>query len=206
MQPAKIIGVERNYGDAERTPRLFLRPAGCVIGPGDEIALPAASRQVVAQCEIGVVIGRPARRLTPEEAAGAIRGYVCLNDVTAFDLFRDPNFGTTAKWFDTFMPMGTEQVDELPTGGATMTTSVNEEELLRGHSSRLMIGIENLVSWVSHFTSLDPGDVVMTGGAPSLVRIVPGDTVEVAVEGIGALQNPVVAGGGPEYLRPTVRR
>jgi 2-keto-4-pentenoate hydratase/2-oxohepta-3-ene-1,7-dioic acid hydratase in catechol pathway len=193
VPPATIVGIERNYGTTPSEQlRLFLRPRGCVIGPDEPIVLPSVSSNVVVQCEIGIVIGTPTRDVEPHEVADHILGYTCLNDVTAIDLFRIPEVGTTAKWFDTFMPTGPVVVPALPEGGAEMTTAVNGEILLRGHSSELALGMDDLVSRISRLMTLQPGDIVMSGGPPGLPRIEGGDTVVVTIEGIGSLSNPVV--------------
>jgi 2-keto-4-pentenoate hydratase/2-oxohepta-3-ene-1,7-dioic acid hydratase in catechol pathway len=195
VRPVTIVGVERNYG---ATPpeqlRLFLRPRGCVIGPDEPIVLPSASSNVVVQCEIGIVIGSRTRNVEPQDVPDHIGGFTCLNDVTAIDLFRMPEVGTTAKWFDTFMPTGPVVVPALPAAGAEMTTAINGEILLRGHSSELALGMNDLVSRISQLITLQPGDIVMSGGPPGLPRIEGGDTVVITIEGIGSLSNPVVDG------------
>jgi 2-keto-4-pentenoate hydratase/2-oxohepta-3-ene-1,7-dioic acid hydratase in catechol pathway len=192
-RPGKIVGVERNYGSRPEPPRFFLRPPSCLVAPGEAIVLPPDVGKVVAQCEIGIVIGREARDIAPEDVDDRIAGYTCLNDVTAIDQFLDPEMGTVAKWYDTFMPIGPEVVPELPAGGAGMTCRVNGELKLDGHTSGLRIGIPELISRLSWLMTLVPGDLVMSGGPGNLPPIEDGDEVVVCVEGVGELRNPVLA-------------
>jgi 2-keto-4-pentenoate hydratase/2-oxohepta-3-ene-1,7-dioic acid hydratase in catechol pathway len=197
--PSKIVGVERNYAGPRARPRLFLRPLGCLIGPGEPIVLPVlpeTASKVVAQCELGAVVGERLAGVSVERAAEGLLGYTCLNDVTAIELFLDPEVGIVSKWFDTFMPIGPALVPRLPEGGARMTCSVNGETRLEGHTSEFAVGIPQLVSWISRYTALLPGDIVMCGGPPNQPAIAGGDEVVVAIEGIGELRNPVVGATG----------
>lgn len=190
--PSKIVGIERNYGD-NASPRFFLRPPTCIIGPDEQIIIPSLSGQVIAQCEVGVVIGKAAQHISPEDVKTHIAAYTCVTDVTALDLFRQPESHAIAKWFDTFMPLGPRLVTTLPPGGATMTCSVNGEVALEGHTSELHLALDTLISRLSQIMTLLPGDIVMSGGPPGAPIIRPGDAVEVRVEGVGRLRNPVAA-------------
>jgi 2-keto-4-pentenoate hydratase/2-oxohepta-3-ene-1,7-dioic acid hydratase in catechol pathway len=163
-----------------------------VIADGETILLPDASQEVVVQCEIGIVIGRTTRRISASDAPAHILGYTCLNDVTALDLFRT-GLRAAAKWFDTFLPAGPRIVSTLPATGVEMTAALNGEVRLRGHSSELGIGMHELVSIVSHLTTLEEGDLVMSGGPGGPPEVTAGDDVEIRIEGIGSLRNSVGA-------------
>lgn len=199
--PSKVIGVGRNYADHARElgnevpdePLLFLKPSTSVIGPGDPIPLPDASERVEHEAELAVVIGRLCRRVPEEEAPKYILGYTCGNDVTARDLQRRDDQWTRAKGFDGFGPLGPWIETDLDPVDLEVACRVNGEVRQSGRSSQLTFTPGFLVSYVSRVMTLLPGDVILTGTPAGVGPLEPGDEVEVEVEGVGALRNPVVA-------------
>ena len=200
-RPSKIVCVGRNYADhakelgneVPKAPLLFLKPPSAIIGDGDTIVLPPDSHQVEYEAEIGVVVGRRMHRVSAEEAEQHIRGFVCLNDVTARDLQKSDGQWSRAKGFDTFCPIGPRITEELDWRELEVIGRVNGEERQRGHSSEMVFSIPKLLSYISHIMTLEPGDLVATGTPAGVGPLVPGDVVEVEIPGVGILRNPVEA-------------
>lgn len=200
--PSKILCVGRNYADhaAELSsdvpaePLIFLKPATAVIGPGDEIRLPALSEQVHHEAELAIVIGGLARKVSRDDALGVVLGYTCANDVTARDLQNRDGQWTRAKGFDTFCPLGPWIETELdPREGLEVRCRVNGQIRQDGTTADLIFDVATIVSYCAAFATLLPGDVILSGTPSGVGPIQPGDTVEVEVEGIGTLSNPAVA-------------
>lgn len=199
VEPGKIVGIGRNYrahaeelgNPVPEEPVLFLKSPGSVIGPQAAILLPPESAQVEFEGEIAVVLGRPLRRADAKAARAAILGVTAANDVTARDLQRrDPTFAR-AKSFDTFCPLGPAlwlrpELEEL-----SVVTRLNGEERQRGSAGDMLWGIVDLLVYASRMMSLAAGDVVLTGTPAGVGRLAPGDTLEVEVNGVGVLRNPV---------------
>ena len=198
-RPGKIVCVGRNYLEHARelgnevpaTPLLFLKPPTSVVADGSAILLPPESQQVEFEGEIGVVIGRAIRRATPAEARGAIRAIVALNDVTARDLQRAEPQWTRAKGFDTFCPIGAPGAVPAALESLTVVTRVNGEERQRGRAADMAFDIPTLLAWISNTMTLEPGDVVATGTPAGVGKLSPGDEVEVEIEGVSRVRNPV---------------
>jgi 2-keto-4-pentenoate hydratase/2-oxohepta-3-ene-1,7-dioic acid hydratase in catechol pathway len=209
--PSKIVCVGRNYADhaaelgndVPAEPLLFLKPSTAVIGPHDAIRLPPQSKQVEHEAELAVVIGPPgARRAGRAEAAAAIFGYTCANDVTARDLQRSDGQWTRAKGFDSFCPLGPWIVTGLDTADLEVRTEVtpagappgSEAEVRQlGRTRDMVFNPVTLVSYASHVMTLLPGDVLLTGTPAGVAPLLDGDLVTVRVEGIGELTNRVLA-------------
>ncbi len=200
--PTKVIAVGRNYEDhaAElknpipEEPALFLKPPTSVIGPLQPIRLPAASKNVHHEAELAVVIGKVAREVKMEDAAGYVLGYTAANDVTARDLQKSDVQWTRGKGFDTFCPLGPAIDTDLdPLEGLQVTCRVNGELRQSGSTSDMIFGVAELLSYITAVMTLLPGDVILTGTPAGVGPIVDGDRVEVEIEGIGVLVNPVVA-------------
>jgi 2-keto-4-pentenoate hydratase/2-oxohepta-3-ene-1,7-dioic acid hydratase in catechol pathway len=198
-EPAKVIGVGLNYRDhavemgfpLPEEPMLFLMPGTSVIGPGEKILYPEMSAQVDYEGELGVVIGRRASHVSREEAGEYILGYTCANDVTARDLqMRDGQF-TRAKGFDTFAPLGPWIETDLDPAALTVETFLNGERKQVSSTEQLVFDPFSLVSFLSKIMTLLPGDAIMTGTPAGIGPMVPGDRVEVRIQGIGALINEV---------------
>jgi 2-keto-4-pentenoate hydratase/2-oxohepta-3-ene-1,7-dioic acid hydratase in catechol pathway len=201
-RPGKIIGVGRNYVDhaaelghaVPKQPLLFLKPPSAVIGDGEAIVLPPESTQVEYEGEIGAVIGRRVRRVSEAEAAAAIAGITCVNDVTARDLQRSDEQWARAKGFDTFCCMGPRVVAIGPARFTDLEVRcrVNGVERQHGRARDMVFGIAALVAYVSQVMTLEPGDLIATGTPAGVGPLRPGDVVEVEIEGVGVLRNPVV--------------
>jgi 2-keto-4-pentenoate hydratase/2-oxohepta-3-ene-1,7-dioic acid hydratase in catechol pathway len=201
--PTKIVAVGKNYADhAEEmgsdvpaSPIIFLKPATSVIGPLQPIRLPALSSEVHHEAELAVVMGKVARNVPIEDAGSHILGYTAANDVTARDLQELDGQWTRAKGFDTFCPLGPAIDTELdPLEGLSVTCRVNDEVRQEGSTADLIFGVGELVAFVTSVMTLLPGDVILTGTPSGVGPIEAGDRVEVEIEGIGVLLNPVVAG------------
>ncbi len=200
--PSKVVCVGKNYAehademgsDVPESPIIFIKPSTAVIGPGAPIVTPPQSENVHHEGELAVVIGSIARSVAAENAGGVILGYTCANDVTARDLQRADGQWTRAKGFDTFAPLGPAIETEFDPGeGMSVTCRVNDEVRQAGTTTDLVFGVGELIEFITSVMTLLPGDVVMTGTPAGVGPIVPGDMVEVEVEGIGTLVNPVVA-------------
>lgn len=200
VTPSKVVAVGLNYRDhalemneeIPEEPRIFLKPSTSVIGPGEPIVLPAISRRVDYEAELAVVIGRKARHVRPEEASSYILGYTCLNDVTARDLQRKDVQWTRSKSFDTFCPLGPAVETELDPRDLAIVARVNGVVRQSSRTANLIFSVPELLSFISQVMTLLPGDVIATGTPPGVGPLSPGDRVEVEIEGIGTLANPVV--------------
>jgi 2,4-diketo-3-deoxy-L-fuconate hydrolase len=211
-RPGKIICVGLNYRDhAEeqgvelpKAPLFFAKYTTALIGPGDAIVIPPAVTQCDYEAELGVVIGSRVRNVSRENALEAVRGYVCANDVSARDLqFADGQW-TRGKSPDTFCPVGPALVPaaEISDPHALRIRAVVSGEVLQDSTTaNLIFGVDEIISYASQTSTLEPGDLILTG-TPAGVGVFrnpkrllqPGDEVTIEIERIGALTNPVVAG------------
>jgi len=198
----KIICVGLNYAahadessmDLPPEPLLFLKPPSSVIGPGAPILLPPQSERVDYEAEMAVVIGQRCRNVTPEEAWNYVLGVTCGNDVTARDLQQRDNQWTRAKGFDTFCPLGPwlmTGVSAADVADLEVVCRVNGELRQRGRTSNMVFSAAELISYTASIMTLEPGDVIMTGTPAGIGPLAAEDVVEVQVEGIGVLRNPV---------------
>jgi 2-keto-4-pentenoate hydratase/2-oxohepta-3-ene-1,7-dioic acid hydratase in catechol pathway len=200
-KPSKIVCVGRNYADhakelgneVPKAPLLFLKAPSALIADGEPIVLPRASAQVEHEAEIGVVVGRRLRQASAAEAEQGIRGFVCLNDVTARDLQKSDGQWTRAKGFDSFCPVGPRIAEGLDWRGLEVIGRVNGVERQRARASDMVFPIPVLLSYISGVMTLEPGDLVATGTPAGVGPLVPGDMVEVEIPGVGVLHNPVKA-------------
>jgi 2-keto-4-pentenoate hydratase/2-oxohepta-3-ene-1,7-dioic acid hydratase in catechol pathway len=200
-RPGKIVCIGRNYrehakelGNAVPTePLFFLKPSSSIIADGEAILLPEQSEQVEFEGEIGVVIGSPLTRASEGDAEDAISGVLAINDVTARDLQRKDSQWTRAKGFDTFCPLG--QVSSAPDDLTTLTvvTRVNGVERQRASAADMVFSIGKVLSYVSHVMTLEPGDIVATGTPAGVGPLAAGDVVEVEIECISKVRNPVLS-------------
>lgn len=199
--PRKIVCIGRNYRDhaaelgneVPKEPLLFLKPSSAVIGPEDPIRIPPQSQRVDFEGELGVVIGRTASRVgADEDVRPYIRGYTIVNDVTARDLQKSDGQWSRAKGFDTFCPIGPLVTDEIdPAAGITVKTLLNGEMKQHGSTRDLIFPIDALLRYITAAMTLYPGDVISTGTPAGVAPMQSGNRVEVTVEGIGTLANPV---------------
>lgn len=200
--PTKVVCVGRNYqdhademgGEVPDEPMIFLKPATTVVGPNANVVYPPQTSELHHEAEIAVVISRPARHVKTEDAGQYIFGYTAANDVTARDLQRSDGQWTRAKGFDTFCPLGPAIETELdPSERLAVICRVNGEVRQAGFTSDMVFGVAEIIEHITAFTTLLPGDVVLTGTPSGVGPVQPGDIMEVEVDGIGTLSNPVVA-------------
>ncbi len=204
-RPSKIVCVGRNYLEHARElgnvvperPLIFFKPPSAIIGDGDAIVIPEASKQVEHEGEIGVVIGASVKHGRPGEVMRAVAGITCVNDVTARDLQKMDNQWTRAKGFDTFCPIGPGVVplDDLPPWqDLEVLCRVNGEERQHGYAKDMAFGIPDILCYISSVMTLEPGDVVATGSPAGVGPLVAGDVVEVEIPEVGVLRNSVEKG------------
>jgi 2-keto-4-pentenoate hydratase/2-oxohepta-3-ene-1,7-dioic acid hydratase in catechol pathway len=203
--PSKIMCIGKNYrdhvkemgGDAPPPePLVFMKPSSSVIGPDVPIELPPLSERVEHESEMALVIRRRCRNVSEAEAAAVILGVTALNDVTARDLQKRDGQWTRAKGFDTFCPIGPALAIGLDPRNLRVTSRVNGQTRQDGNTDQLIFPVERLIAHISAVMTLYPGDIIATGTPAGVGPLLPGDTVEVEVEGVGVLSNPVVAANG----------
>ena len=205
----KIICIGLNYHDhaleqgaaLPKAPLLFGKFPNALSGPGDPIVLPPESSHVDAEAELAVVIGAEGRRVSEADALDLVAGYTVANDVTARDLQKSDGQWLRAKGFDTFCPLlpGVAPVSELGDGsGLRIVQRLNGETLQDSSTSELIFGVARLVAHASSVFTLLPGDLILTGTPAGVgvhrdppVALADGDVVEIEIEGIGTLSNPV---------------
>jgi 2-keto-4-pentenoate hydratase/2-oxohepta-3-ene-1,7-dioic acid hydratase in catechol pathway len=199
--PTKVMCVGKNYEDhaaeldtdVPDEPLIVLKPATSVIGNNANVVHPKLSKEVHHEAELAVVISRPARNVKAEDASQYIFGYTAANDITARDLQRRDGQWTRAKGFDTFCPLGPAIETELdPLERLAVICKVNGEVRQAGFTSDMVFGVAEILEYISAFTTLLPGDVILTGTPSGVGKVEPGDLMEVEVDGIGTLTNPVV--------------
>lgn len=204
LAPSKIVAIGQNYrahalemGKGVPTePLLFLKPPSALIGNGDGIARPHGYLRVDYEGELGVVIGSRACRVSPEAALDHVLGYVCVNDVTVRDLQTRDGQWARAKGFDTFCPVGPRVVGGLDPRALRITTRVNGVIRQDSNTCDLIFDVATLISFVSAHMTLEPGDLLSTGTPAGVGNLEVGDVVEIDIEGIGVLRNPVIAREG----------
>ncbi|MEX1907468.1 fumarylacetoacetate hydrolase family protein [Janibacter sp. Y6] len=198
---SKIIGIGRNYVDhaaemgneVPAEPMMFLVPNTAVVGPGDPVVIPPITKEVSFEGELAVIIGRMCKDIKPEEVKKVIFGYTIANDVTARDLQRGDGQWARAKGLDTFCPLGPWIETDLDPQSVDIVTTLDGEVAQDGHSSDMVHGVAELVSYASKAFTLLPGDVILTGTPAGVGRVVAGQRVEVEIAQIGTLSNPFVA-------------
>jgi 2-keto-4-pentenoate hydratase/2-oxohepta-3-ene-1,7-dioic acid hydratase in catechol pathway len=201
LVPSKIIGIGVNYRPhaAEmgkplpEEPLMFLKPPSAMIADGAPIERPAGYERVDYEGELGVVIGARTRRASRERALEAVLGLVCVNDVTVRDLQRRDGQWARAKGFDTFCPLGPRIVAGLDPSSLRITTRVNGAVRQDFSTSDMIFDVPALIAFASAHMTLEPGDVISTGTPGGVGNLSPGDTVQIEIEGIGVLTNPVIA-------------
>jgi 2-keto-4-pentenoate hydratase/2-oxohepta-3-ene-1,7-dioic acid hydratase in catechol pathway len=205
-QPINVVCIGKNYADHVREmgghtdgpsdtgiPTVFLKPATSVIGPGDPVRLPAGVGRVDHEAELAVVIGKPARDLTPANALSHVRGYTAANDVTAREQQKSDGQWTRSKGHDTFCPLGPWIETDLDPGDLRVRCEVDEVLRQDGRTRDLLHDVPSVLAFVTSFMTLLPGDVILTGTPAGVGPLEPGQSVSVEVEGVGTLTNPVVA-------------
>ncbi len=198
---SKVVGIGRNYAehaaelehDVPAEPLVFLKPNTSVTGPDDVIIYPPQTQELHHEGELAVVIGRICRDVDAGDVAKVVHGYTVANDVTARDLQRRDDQWARAKGFDSFCPLGPWIETDLDVSDLRVRTLVGDEVRQDGRTAQMIFPVPTLVSYVSSFMTLLPGDVLLTGTPAGVGPLRVGDTVSVTVEGIGTLSNRVVA-------------
>ena len=199
---SKILCVGRNYtahiremnNEIPVEPLIFAKPPSSLLASGGQIVRPKLSQRVDYEGELGFVIGRRCHKMKESESAkDYILGYTVVNDVTARDLQKNDNQWTLCKGFDTFCPFGpTINTEVDPASGLQVQTRVNGQLRQDGNTRDLLYSMDRILQYVSQFMTLLPGDLIATGTPEGIGPLQQGDVVEVFVEGIGTLRNPVV--------------
>ena len=202
VTPSKIVCIGRNYREHAKElnhpipsePLIFLKPPSAVLPPGGTVLRPTSlSQRVDHEGELGVVIGRRCHRLREgDNVRDFILGYTCVNDVTARDLQNKDGQWSRAKGFDTFCPIGPIVASDLdPWKGVRVQTQVNRRIRQDGNTVDFLFTLDVIMRFISQVMTLEPGDVIATGTPAGVSPLGAGDTVEVTVEGVGTLSNPV---------------
>jgi len=205
VMPGKVVGIGSNYRDhaAElgrelpTVPKIFLKPPSAVIGFGQDITVPPGTQRVDHEAELALVIGRTLCRVSRERALKGIAGITCLNDVTARDLQRVDGVFARAKGFDSFCPLGPWLARGLPPDDLAVRCRVRDIDgtwhtRQDGRSRDMVFDAAQLIVFVSAVMTLQPGDVIATGTPAGVGPLLAGQRVQVQVEGVGVLENPVV--------------
>ncbi len=203
--PSKIVCVGRNYAEHAKElgnevpaePLIFLKPPSSLIASGDAIVYPKLSQRVDFEGELGVVIGKRARNVASADASSYILGYTCVNDVTARDLQKKDGQWTRGKGFDTFCAVGPYIIprEEADFPSFRVRTFVDGEKKQDGSVTEMLFDVNAVIAYVSSFMTLEPGDLIATGTPPGVGPMQPGSRVQIDIEGLGVLENHVVAQG-----------
>ena len=199
--PSKVVCIGKNYadhvaemgGETPASPVVFLKPSTSVVGPGEAVRLPRDSDRVDHEAELAVVIGRLCRDVPRERALDVVLGFTAANDVTARDHQQADGQWTRGKSHDTFCPIGPWVETELDVRDVGVQCRVDGELRQDGRTAQLLHDVPAVIAWITAFMTLLPGDVVLTGTPAGVGPLVAGCTVDVVVEGIGTLRNPVLA-------------
>jgi len=201
VRPSKIVCVGRNYRDhaaklgneVPTEPLIFFKPPSSLLAPGGQVRRPRASGRVDYEGELGVVIAKKCYQLGPDEDVRPyVLGYTCVNDVTARDLQSKDGQWTRAKGFDSFCPVGPLVTDEIdPWAGVGVETRVNGTVRQQGNTRDFIFPLDAIIRYISQVMTLVPGDLIPTGTPKGVGPVLAGEVMEVAVEGVGTLRNPV---------------
>lgn len=207
VRPSKIVCIGRNYREhaaelgheVPQEPLLFLKATSALLPPGGIVRRPKISGRVDFEGELGVVIGKTCHQPDPDQDIRQyILGYTCVNDVTARDLQNKDGQWSRAKGFDTFCPVGPIVCDEIdPWAGIGVETRVNREPKQQGNTRDLIFPLDVVIRHIAQAMTLFPGDLIPSGTPSGVGPLQAGDTVEVSVEGIGTLRNPIADEGTP---------
>ncbi|MEJ2666695.1 MAG: fumarylacetoacetate hydrolase family protein [Deinococcales bacterium] len=201
-EPGIIICVGRNYvrhiremgRDVPKEPGLFLKGINTLRGPGDDVPYPSWTNDLQHEGELAVVISRSMRDIDVEEAFEYVLGYTCALDVTARDRQNSDLQWVRGKSADGFCPVGPWLETDLDPSKLRVSTRVNGEVRQDSDTGHMIFSVPEILSYISRFMTLEPGDLVLTGTPEGVGPLAVGDSVEVEVEGVGTLINEVVAG------------
>jgi 2-keto-4-pentenoate hydratase/2-oxohepta-3-ene-1,7-dioic acid hydratase in catechol pathway len=202
VSPSKIVCVGRNYrehaaelgNEVPAEPLIFLKPPSSLLAPGAQVRRPSIAERVDYEGELGVVIGKKCYLLAADEDVRPyILGYTCVNDVTARDLQKKDGQWTRGKGFDTFCPVGPVVSNEIdPWSGISVETRIDGAIRQQGNTRDFIFPLDVVIRYISQVMTLMPGDLIPTGTPQGVGPVLAGETMEVSVEGIGTLRNPVV--------------
>lgn len=196
-EPGKIVGVGANYKshlsskhmDPPSCPRLFIKPGSSVIGPDDRIICPDPAHTIHFEGELAVVMGKRCSKVPEEKALDHVFGYTCINDVTDRTMLEEDGQWTRGKGADTFAPLGPVIADGIDGGNLILETRVQGQVRQHMSTSDLYFPIPYLISFISTYMTLYPGDMIATGSPVGMGPLKVGETVEVEIQGIGILKN-----------------
>jgi acylpyruvate hydrolase len=209
LRPGKVIALGKNYAahaaeagsKPPEYPMLFHKTATSLLGAGGTIVIPPITSQVDYEGELAVIIGRPCKQVSPDEALDYVAGYTIANDVSARDLQRRTSQFTAGKMLDTFCPLGPALVtrDEVPDpGNLSIRTRLNGQVMQDGNTGMMIFDVPFIVSYISQIATLEVGDVILTGTPEGVgfartppVFLQDGDIISAEIEGLGALTNVV---------------
>jgi 2-keto-4-pentenoate hydratase/2-oxohepta-3-ene-1,7-dioic acid hydratase in catechol pathway len=174
-------------------PILFFKPPTAVIGSQEDVMFPAIAREMRYEGELCVIMKRQARNVPENEAMKYVLGYTCGNELGAMDLMKRDKWMTRAKGFDHSGPLGPFLVTDLDPHNLTIESRLNNQTKQKSHTSLMIFRVEKLISFISAFMTLRPGDVIWTGTPEGNCNVQVGDVMEVEIEGIGILRNRVAA-------------
>ncbi len=201
LVPSKIIGIGVNYRahavemgkGLPEAPLMFLKPTSALCGDGEAIERPGGYERVDYEGGVGVVIRERTRRVPRERALEAVMGFVCVNDVTVRDLQKRDGQWARAKGFDTFCPVGPRIVAGLDPRNLKLVTRVNGNVKQDSGTADMVHDVAALIAFCSQYMTLEVGDLISTGTPAGVGNLYPGDVVEIEIEGIGTLSNPVIS-------------
>ncbi|WP_026927005.1 fumarylacetoacetate hydrolase family protein [Granulicoccus phenolivorans] len=200
---SKVVCVGRNYAahieelgnEVPDRPLLFFKPNTAVIGPEDPIVWPTAAEEISFEGELAIVIGRICKEVPVDQVQDVIFGYTIANDITARDWQRTDKQWARAKGFDTSCPLGpwiTSHYTVEEASDLMITTTVDGEQRQHGSTALMLNKLPDLVSYISAFTTLLPGDVILTGTPAGVGLLTPGQQISVTIEGMGTLTNTII--------------
>ena len=199
-EPTKIICVGKNYAEHARElgseppgfPVLFMKGTNTLNRPEGSVHAPDFVNRLDYEGELGIVIRRRAKDVKVKNFSDFVLGYTCLNDVTAREIQKNDGQWTRAKSMDGFCPIGPWVVDDVDPAALKLETRLNGKPVQQGNTADLITPIPQLIEFITAAMTLEPGDVVATGTPAGIGPMIPGDTVEVEIEGIGVLITKVV--------------
>lgn len=201
LEPNQIIGIGANYvskvedipSELPEIPVFFFKPTSSVIGPEDEIVIPAGIDQVKFESELAIVIGKEAKNVPESDVLDYVFGYTVGNDVTAPQFFHQDGHWTIGKSFDTFTPLGPVIETELDPFNVKVEAKLNDSEKQNSATELMIIPIRRMISYLTSVMTLKPGDVILTGSPVGAVLVNAGDVIECEIKEIGTLRNTFVA-------------
>ena len=198
--PTKIVCVGKNYaehakelgGEAPDFPTLFMKGINTLNQQEGAVHAPSFVKRLDYEGELGIVIRRTAKDVKAKDFADYVLGYTCLNDVTARDVQQHDGQWTRGKSMDGFCPIGPWVVDDVDPAALKLETRLNGKAVQQGNTSDFITAIPQLIEFITASMTLEPGDVVATGTPAGIGPMIPGDVVEVDIEGIGVLKNHII--------------